>query len=388
MGRWLSAGVGCLLATGLLLGDSGQSGGIDSLLKKIQQVGREGVGNAEASRAWKALVAHGTDAMVPVLAAMSDDHPTAANWLRPAFEAIAEKALAEGKLKSAPLQKFLADTKKSAIARRIAYEWLVKLDKTTPDRLLPTLLQDPSPEIRREAVERFIKEGEAARMKKDAATAKAAYTKALSGACDPDQVDIIAKALADLGTKVDLANHHGFVRSWWLITPFDHRKGIGWDVAYPPEKEVSLGTSYKGKEDKPARWIEHTTTDAMGLVDLNKVLGNLKGTIAYAAAYIESPEEREVELRAGCINGLKIFVNGKPVFTLDEYHHGMRVDQYSARAKLKKGTNLILLKVCQNEQTEKWAQDWKYQLRICDRVGARVPFTEIKQTVPAAKEGK
>jgi hypothetical protein len=36
---------------------------------------------------------------------------------------------------------------------------------------------------------------------------------------------------------------------------------------------------------------------------------------------------------------------------------------------LKKGTNKILVKTCQNEQTESWAQDWKLQIRITDTAG-------------------
>jgi hypothetical protein len=36
------------------------------------------------------------------------------------------------------------------------------------------------------------------------------------------------------------------------------------------------------------------------------------------------------------------------------------------------GMNVILLKVCQNEQTEDWAQDWKFQLRVSDSSGAAV----------------
>ena len=125
-------------------------------------------------------------------------------------------------------------------------------------------------------------------------------------------------------------------------------------------------------------YAKHTTKDPDGLVDLKKALGPLKGTVGYAAAFVDSPSDRLVELRAGCINGLKIFLNGKEVFAREEYHHGMSVDQYAARGTLKKGRNVILLKVCQNEQEENWAQEWRFQLRLCDPVGAAVPFTSAK----------
>jgi hypothetical protein len=382
MNRWLPAGALFALAAGLVIARADDPG-TGALLERIRKVGREGAGNAEAAKAWKALVAKGPEALVPILRAMNDDEPTAANWLRPAFEAVAEKALAGGKLSKDTLEKFVADKAGAGTARRLAYEWLVKLDKTAPDRLLPGMLRDPSAELRRDAVERVVKEAEAKLEKKDEKAARALFEKALSGACDPEQVDAVAAALGKLGVKVDVAKHQGFVRRWYLIAAFEHAKGTGWAVAYPPEKGVDVAATYKGKDGKEAKWVEHATADPHGVVDLNMALGKMKGTVAYAAAYIDSPAARPVELRFGSMNGLKVFVNGKEVFAREEYHHGMRQDQYAARAPLKKGRNVILLKVCQNEQEENWAQDWKFQLRLCEPVGAAVAFTEV---VAPAKE--
>ncbi|MFO0842422.1 MAG: hypothetical protein U0797_08515 [Gemmataceae bacterium] len=386
MHRWFRAGAPLALAVGLLLGLSPARGDDPaSLIARIQKVGREGAGNEDAATAWKALVKQGPAALAPILGAINDDQFVAANWLRPAFEAVAEKALADGKLSRDALDKFVADKKLAGSARALAYEWLVRVDKGASERLLPTMLQDPSAELRRLAVERVVKQAEALEKADKKAPARAAYEKALAGACDPDQVDAIAKALEKLGAKVDLARHYGVVQKWHLITPFDHKKGAGWDVTYPPEKGIDLTASYKGTDGKEAKWVEHTTTDATGVVDLNKALGKLKGTIAYAGAFVESPTEREVELRVGCINGLKVWLNGKLLFANEEYHHGMRMDQYVARGTLKKGANTILLKVAQNEQKENWAQEWRFQLRLCDRVGAAVPFTPSK---PGAQEDK
>lgn len=374
--RWLPAAALLLLAGGLPA-DEGQGGEVQALLARITQVGREGAGNVEARKAWKALVGRGTPALRPILAAMSDDDLRAANWLRPAFEAIAEPALAEGKLSAAELERFVGETRHAGIARRLAYEWLTRLDKTAPDRLLPGMLLDPGAELRREAVERVIGQAKKAQEAKDEAAARKLYRQALTGACDPDQVDVLAAALDKLGHKVDVARHLGFLTRWQLIGPFEHARGTGWDVAYPPEKGIDLTAAYKGKGGAEARWVEHTTGDPRGVVDLNKALAKHKGAVAYACAFVAVPAARGVELRAGCINGLKVFVNGKEVFAREEYHHGSRIDQYAVRANLNKGTNTILLKVCQNEQTENWAQDWKFQLRLCDAVGAAVPFTVV-----------
>ena len=79
-----------------------------------------------------------------------------------------------------------------------------------------------------------------------------------------------------------------------------------------------------------------------------------------------------MDLRLGSICAAKLWLNGKQLMEHDVYHSGTKIDQYVARGKLRAGANKILVKVCQNEQTESWAQDWSFQLRICDRVGTAV----------------
>ena len=67
-----------------------------ALILRIKAVGKEGVGNVEASKALKQLVAQGPGVLTDVLAGMDDANPIAVNWLRGAVEAIAGKAIAKG----------------------------------------------------------------------------------------------------------------------------------------------------------------------------------------------------------------------------------------------------------------------------------------------------
>jgi hypothetical protein len=78
----------------------------------------------------------------------------------------------------------------------------------------------------------------------------------------------------------------------------------------------------------------------------------------------------------GCINASKVWVNGQPIMANIVYHTGMVVDQYAGRARLKQGRNDILVKIIQNEQPESWAQNWQFQLRICDAIGTAVLSTD------------
>ena len=360
-------------------------------LARLKAVGREGAGNEAASRAWKDVVSQGPKALPAILHAMDDAGAASANWLRTAVDAIAERALSAGKpLPAEALEQFVRQTRHNGAARRLAYEWLCRVDAKTPDRLLPAMLQDPSPELRRDAVAVVIKKAQTHFDNGDQDAARAAYRRALTGACDKDQVDLIAKQLDKLGVKIDIAAHFGFVRSWLLVTPFDNHKEAGFNVAYPPEKGVEPKAVYKGKDGKEARWVAFTTKDRYGLVNLNQELGKQQGIVAYAYAVIESPQARPIQIRAGSPNAVKIFLNGKEVYHRDEYHHGAEVDQHIARANLKAGRNELLVKICQNEQTEDWAQDWKFQVRLCDAVGAAVPFTvgKIKSLTPRRQDAK
>jgi hypothetical protein len=167
------------------------------------------------------------------------------------------------------------------------------------------------------------------------------------------------------------------IRRWAILTTFDNTGMKGFDVAYVPEKGVSLKADLPGKGGRFVRLVEFETPDPQGKVDLNTVLGKEMGAIAYAFAVVESPSARDVEVRVGTNNALKIFLNGREVFFRHEYHHGMKMDQYVARARLLQGRNKILLKVCQNEQKEDWAQSWSFQARLCDALGGAVPFTIV-----------
>ena len=123
-------------------------------------------------------------------------------------------------------------------------------------------------------------------------------------------------------------------------------------------------------------WAPHHTDDEYGEVDLNKAIGKHMGAAAYAVAEFLSDRAQPCELRVGSGNAVKIWLNGKLLFSAEAYHANDTMDQYVGRGELKQGRNVILIKVCQNEQTEDWAQDWKFQLRVCDPLGKAILSTD------------
>jgi hypothetical protein len=356
---------------------------VGSLIAQIKAVGKEGKGNADAGKAWKELVRLGPEVLPEVLAGLDDASPIAANWLRSAVDTLADRALTSGKLSGPQLEAFVRETHHAGPARRLAYEWLVKADKTARDRLLPGMIDDPGAELRREAVEVLLKEAQQLVDTKDEPAALAAYKKLLEAARDHDQVKLVAARLQKFGVKVDLTAQFGFITHWAIVGPFDNAKGVGFQTINPPERGVDLEAEYEGKEGKKVRWFEHVTDAPLGMVDFNKAIGPLKGATAFAYAAVVSPQQRPVELRAASNNAVRLYLNGKEIFFREEYHHGMQMDQHVGKGTLKAGRNEILVKVCQNEQTEDWAQLWSFQLRVCDAIGGPVPITVVTSKLPA-----
>ncbi len=361
--------------------DSLKSDDLDDLtvaLNILRAVKREGAGNAAARTAWPTVAGADVKRLPTILSALDDASPLALNWLRSAIEAIAERETRTGRgLSVADLEAFVLDTSHGPRSRRLAFELLTRIDPQAENRLVPGFLNDPSLELRREAVARLINTGE--RLSAEAKeqpdkkpVAIETLRRAFASSRDLDQIAELAKSLKSLGETVDLPQHFGFIMTWRLIGPFDNRDFVGYNTVYGPEKDFDTTSSYVGKEQQSLNWIEHTTTDPHGMVDLNKALGKDMGAIAYAAAEFNSDTERKVDFRIGCICACKLWVNGQLIDQHEVYHSGTKIDQYISQASLKPGRNQILVKICQNEQTEKWAQDWQFQLRVCDAIGTAI----------------
>jgi len=313
--------------------------------------------------------------------------PLGENWIRAAVETVAQRHLqAGGVLPVAKLEAFLADTNQSPRARRLAYELIASVDESAEQRLIPGLLNDPSLELRRDAVQLALRQAAHFETNGNGPQALAAYRAAFAAGRDLDQIQAAAKELRRLGVAVDLVSHMGFVTTWKLMGPFDNAGGQGFDAVYPPEMEVDLAATHEGKVGETS-WIEYATSDEYGTVDLNvafdrpqsggsyEITEAHKEAVAYAYAEFHADKPRDVQLRVGCINANKVWLNGNLLTANEVYHAGMEIDQYVARGRIQKGLNTILVKVAQNDQTESWAQRWRFQLRVCDELGTAILST-------------
>ena len=357
----------------------------DKSVVALRAVGGEGQGNAAAGQALQRLAKVGADMLPALLAGMDGANPFAANYLRSTIEVIAGNTLAKGgTLPMVELGEFLLNRSHDAKPRALAFELIRRVDAQSAEQLIPGMLGDPSVDLRREAVARLLGQAEGLTKAGNKPAAVLLYRQALDAARDLDQIQTISGELRELGRKVNLTRHFGFLVDWQMAGPFHNKDRAGFMVVFGPEKNADLSASYDGADGK-VKWQSYSTGDEYGMVDFNKPYGDLKEVTGYAQTEFVSGADRPAELRLGCKNAWKIWLNGELVFGRDEYHRGMRIDQYRLPVQLKKGGNKILVKACQNEQVEDWTVQWQFQLRVCDATGTAIHSATKKNSEVAAK---
>jgi hypothetical protein len=370
MNRWTRAALvaGALALVPLVPARADED--VTRALATLKAVKKLGQSNEDAGPAWKALVSKGGAALLLALEAFDEANATANNWLRSAVDAIVQKEADAGrKLPADELEAFAKDTKFAPSARFAAFELL---SAETKDRLLPGFLNDKSADLRRAAVARDLELID----KLARPTARVAAEALFGFARDKDQVDALAKKIGDAGGKVSVSEHFGFVTHAALVGPFDSTGGKGFAVAYPPESAKAATGAFKGKNDTEVKWIDASTSDKYAQFDLNKLLGKHKDAVGYAFAVVVADKETPVEVRVTSITAVRIVLNGKELYAREEYHHGAPFDASVGKGTLKKGENVLVLKVCQNNQTESWAQNWFFQMRVCDETGGPLPLKQ------------
>jgi hypothetical protein len=328
------------------------------LLDSLRTIESSDASNKQATKTLAQLKSAADLDLISTLKAMKGATPVGRNWLMGLANRLAVKSLPKA---SNDLQRFLEDVSQDGEARYAVFQWLTKSDPSLRAGLLQKMKQDPSPELRYLAVKELI----------DARPDPAELKNILEVARHPEQVTSIIATLKEKGTEVDQAKHFGFLMNWILIGPFDNVGTVHFDKAFSVEADWIAGSvkdSYPGKSGDVV-WQDETTSNPEGVVDLAAIYKNEKGCIVYAMAEFDSPQAQDAELRLGCINGNKAWLNGKLVISNEVYHSSMQIDQYNEKVKLLAGKNRILVKICQNEQTEQWAQRFAFQLRVSDSTG-------------------
>jgi|GEM_PF-820754 len=153
----------------------------------------------------------------------------------------------------------------------------------------------------------------------------------------------------------------GFVDQWRILGPFDDENKQGFDMPYPPEIELTYEATYKGKTH-PVSWRVAPSGLQQGLVPLDQFLDPSEKVAGYALVFIKAPADSPCVLRGGYNEAYKLWVDGEAVASRKRYN-GRAFDQFADACTLRKGWNILLVKVCNQEA------GWNFAVRVTDAAG-------------------
>jgi acetyl esterase/lipase len=359
---------------------------IAALLAAIGRTGPGGTGSDEARAASAKLAKRGVEILPQLFETMDTDNPVAANWGRAIYEDIVAREFKRSDVTwpTPFLKEYVRGAKRAGRARRLALSLLDRIEPEFGSTLLPTLLDDP--EFRRDAVDAALSAGEKAQQAKDDGAATVEFRKAFEHARDSGQVSRAAAKLQSLGETADVIGHLGLVVDWWIVGPFDAPEKTGFATVFEPERSVDLQAKYKGQSGEIG-WKRTVAADALGQLNLITALGATREAVGYVFTTIDVPAETAAELRCGADDNCSVWLNGRKVFSRDQWLNGTRFDRFVTPIRLAAGRNSLLVKVCQGPQHKdpEVPNNWSLQLRLCDPQGKGIAF---RSALPPVEPGK
>jgi len=171
-------------------------------------------------------------------------------------------------------------------------------------------------------------------------------------------------------------NSREFIRTWLLCGPFpnllpdgveeyehdetclgyhtDYLKSVGGETGMKPAQ----GETVMGPDGAEREWTLYGSPQ--DYIDLTKVYEQNQQVVAYAACHLISDSDREIVLGLGSNDGIKAWLNGAVIWD-NHLPRGADADQDWVLARVKKGQNLLLLKIDQG------LGDWGFYARMLDR---------------------
>lgn len=154
--------------------------------------------------------------------------------------------------------------------------------------------------------------------------------------------------------------------TWQVIGPFARGNYSGFQHVYPPEQKIDLNISYKSA-GREFTWQSANDGYLDGYIDLKKVFGHSAWSVGYGLIYIQSPEERKVQIRLGSNDACKVWLNNKLVWQHFITSKEASLDRDLVTVLLNPGYNKLLVKITNN------LLEWGYFLRITDENGNGFP---------------
>ena len=152
-----------------------------------------------------------------------------------------------------------------------------------------------------------------------------------------------------------------FVNFWQIVGTFDNTDCQGIDRVYEPEKDADLNRTYVNARGDTLKW-KSASADTNGILDFVKNFGEYENVVAYAQTTIQAKKSVEVPILFGSDDAPVIWVNGEEVHR-EHIHRSAKPASDLLFVRLKRGTNTILVKVCQ------YKKGWGLCMQFLDKDG-------------------
>lgn len=168
---------------------------------------------------------------------------------------------------------------------------------------------------------------------------------------------------------------NGYIRDWLMLAPIVVPEGrSGGDLLLEDQIKNEAALQPKAGDKLTIRGKElewKAITAATNYFDFNAILKSINDhTVGYMVTYIECEQELPgVIIAVGSNDEGRIFFNGVDIYAFTE-PRPLELDADKGRITLKKGTNVIVFKVF-NEQNS-----WQGAMRLMDKSGS--PLTNLK----------
>ena len=203
-------------------------------------------------------------------------------------------------------------------------------------------------------------------------------------------IEILRRAGADAVPQFRKAGF-AITDDWLIISPFDNSENLGFNKVYPPEICFDTFAFYAGKdrivrwgvvgEDKwdDRRWdvyfnLGYTHFDSFERTGIEFNWNNLyTESVAYVFTYVDMPDDMDVQIRLGSTDGTKMWVRNELKHCVDVKRQAVP-DQDIIPVSLVKGSNAVMLKVCNNR-----TNSWGFYFRVTDLEGKPIPGISYKR---------
>lgn len=163
----------------------------------------------------------------------------------------------------------------------------------------------------------------------------------------------------------------GAIENWAITGEFENISTSGFDKNYEVVNNPQLDAVFKNRYGAPIKWFSPSVSRKDKWFDFTYYFDPYDAII-FSQTFVNSPEEQEVELRAGVSGSIKVWLNDQPVISVPEERNN-DLDSYISKVKLHRGYNRILVQV-----GESYAGRSNFLIRLTNDKGE--PISNIKST--------